>query len=63
MSEEALLGIESELHNLNLNIMELTKVLKGMNSPKTDDDVKVATDNLAEVLFGGILSGLENNNE
>lgn len=32
MNEEALIRIESELHNLNLNIMELTKAIKDMSS-------------------------------
>ena len=60
---ETLIGIESELHNMNLNILELIKVIKGKSDPKIEKDVKCTTDNIAETLFGCILDGLENNNE
>ena len=45
MSEEYLAEIASELHNLNLNIMELTKVLKAKQTPQpvqTDDEYEEA---------------------
>lgn len=62
-TNETLIGIESELHNMNLNIIELIKVIKGKSDPKIEKDVKCTTDNIAETLFGCILDGLENNNE
>ena len=37
MNEETLIGIENELHNLNLNILELIKTIKDVASPR---DVK-----------------------
>lgn len=60
---ETLIGIESELHNMNLNILELIKVIKGKSDPKIEKDVKCTTDNITETLFGCVFDGLENNNE
>lgn len=33
---ETLIGIESELHNLNLNIVELIKTIKEASAPKVE---------------------------
>lgn len=36
MNEETLIGIENELHNLNLNILELIKTIKEASAPKVE---------------------------
>lgn len=33
---ETLIGIESELHNMNLNIIELIKTIKEVSAPKVE---------------------------
>jgi hypothetical protein len=33
---ETLIGIESELHNMNLNIIELIKTIKEASTPKVE---------------------------
>lgn len=35
-TSEILIGIESELHNLNLNIIELIKTIKEASVPKVE---------------------------
>lgn len=35
-TNETLIGIESELHNLNLNVLELIKTIKEVSAPKVE---------------------------
>lgn len=41
MNEETLRGIENELHNMNLNILELIKTIKETSAPRTEISEKV----------------------
>ena len=46
MSEELMIGIENELHNINLNLIELTKEIKELRNssamiPSAIDELRI----------------------